>query len=267
MSKTILLTGATDGIGRKTAEVLAAEGHHLLLHGRNPQKLTRLASELSPARVNTYVADLSDLAQVDELSNAVRRDFESLDVLINNAGVFVAPDVITKDRLDLRFVVNTIAPYQLTRALLPLLGARGRVINLSSAAQDAVDLDALSGERLGLSDRAAYGQSKLAITAWTRVMAQSLGEAGPLIVSVNPGSLLATKMVKDAFGVPGGDIAIGADILRRAALSDEFEGAQGQYFDNDAGRFAPPHPAALDDEHAVAIVKTIEDVLARGRTA
>ena len=96
---------------------------------------------------------------------------------------------------------------------------------------------------------------------WSRIMAESLPN-GPLVVSVNPGSLLATNMVKDGFGIAGNDIGIGADILHRAALSEEFAGKSGAYFDNDAGAFGPPHSDAMDDGKAQAVVAAIEGVLA-----
>ena len=143
---------------------------------------------------------------------------------------------------------------------MPLLGAAGRVVNLSSAAQAPVDLEALAG-RVGLADMDAYAQSKLAITAWSRVLAQALKD-GPAIIAVNPGSLLGSKMVKEGFGVAGGDLGIGAEILARAALADEFAAASGQYFDNDKGRFAAPHPDALDPRKCEEIVRVIEAVLA-----
>ena len=158
--------------------------------------------------------------------------------------------------------VNTIAPFLLTRRLLPLLGASSRVINLSSAAQAPVNLRALAGE-VQLPDNAAYAQSKLALTMWSRALALSLGKDGPSVVAVNPGSMLGTKMVKEAYGVAGGDVGIGADILCRAALSDEFATASGKYFDNDAGRFARPHPDALDANKSADVVRAIETILAK----
>ncbi len=88
--------------------------------------------------------------------------------------------------------------------------------------------------RVQLDDMGAYAQSKLAITMWSRIMAEKLKD-GPMIVAVNPGSLLASKMVKEGFGVAGNDLSIGADILTRATLSDEFANASGKYFDNDSG--------------------------------
>ena len=90
----------------------------------------------------------------------------------------------------------------------------------------------------------------------------SLGEDGPAVIAVNPGSLLGTKMVKEAFGVVRDDVRVGAEILTRASLDDEFAEASGQYFDNDSGRFAPPHPDALDPQLSEDVVGRIETVLA-----
>ncbi|MES9937525.1 MAG: SDR family NAD(P)-dependent oxidoreductase [Sedimenticola sp.] len=265
MQKTVLITGSTDGIGLEAARLLASQGHHVLLHGRNPGKLQDVESELSglpgEGRVESYLADLSRMAEVEALANAVKEKHATLDVLINNAGILRTPGTVTGEGLDVRFAVNTIAPYLLTQRLLPLLGASGRVINLSSAAQATVDPKALAGD-IQLDDMAAYSQSKLAITMWSNHMADSLKESGPVIVAVNPGSLLATKMVREGFGVAGNDVGIGADILIRAALSDEFASASGKYFDNDSGRFASPHPDALDPRKCSGIVQAIETLLA-----
>ena len=121
-------------------------------------------------------------------------------------------------------------------------------------------VEALAGHS-GLSDMAAYSQSKLALTMWSRHMGLALKDEGPLVVAVNPGSMLGSKMVKEAFGADGGDIRIGADILARAALSDEFEAASGEYFDNDKRRFGSPHPDALDPQKSEEVVRAIEAVL------
>ena len=265
MKKTILLTGSTDGIGLETARMLVPMGHNVLLHGRSQAKLEKVERTLSAlpdgGRLESYVADLSRMADVEAFAKAVAEKHAKLDVLINNAGVFGTPDRITEDSLDVRFAVNTIAPYLLTQRLLPLLGVSGRVVNVSSAAQSPVDTEALAG-RVRLTDMDAYSQSKLAITMWSRSMALSLGDDGPAIIAVNPRSLLGSKMVKQAFGVDGGDLRIGAEILCRAALSDEFAAASGKYFDNDSGRFASPHPDALNPQKSEEIVYLIETVLA-----
>ncbi len=265
MKKTILITGSTDGIGLETAKVLASRGHNVLLHGRNKQKLDKVKQALSDmaeaGEVEAYVSDLSHMNEVEALASAVIDKHAKLDVLINNAGVFRTAAPRTQTGLDVRFVVNTIAPYLLTKRLMSRLGPSGRVVNLSSAAQSPVELEALAG-RVELSDGAAYAQSKLALTMWSRRMAESLGEEGPAIIAVNPGSMLGSKMVKEAYGVAGGDIRIGADILTRAALSSEFQSASGQYYDNDAGRFASPHPDAMNPEKNQQVVAAIEATLA-----
>ena len=265
MAKTILITGSTDGIGLETAKMLVLQGHTVLLHGRNRTKLEAAKKSLSTlsgeGRIESYGADLSRMVNVESLALAVAENHTTLDVLINNAGVYKTSDTVTPDGLDVRFVVNAIAPYLLTQRLLPLIGTSGRVVNLSSAAQSPVNLKALVGQ-ISLSDGAAYAQSKLALTMWSRSLAFSLKGDSPAVIAVNPGSMLGSKMVKEAFGVAGGDIRIGAEILCRAALTDEFAAASGRYFDNDQGRFASPHPDALDLQKCQEIVGVIETVLA-----
>jgi NAD(P)-dependent dehydrogenase (short-subunit alcohol dehydrogenase family) len=267
MQKTILITGATDGIGLETAKMLVSMGHNVLLHGRNRAKLENVVKELSSlaggGRLESYVADLSRMAEVEELARAVADKNEKLDVLINNAGVFVVSESVTDEGLDVRFAVNTIAPYLLTRRLLPLMDPFGRVINLSSAAQAPVDPEALIGKHKLASAGTAYAQSKLALTMWSRDMGLSLGNSGPAIIAVNPKSLLGSKMVKQAYGTNGSDLRIGAEILCRAALSDEFATASGHYFDNDIGQFANPHPDARNPQKCKEIVGVIEAVLAK----
>jgi len=262
MKKKLLITGATAGIGRETAKGLAAEGHDLLVHGRSAEKVEALERELAggPGAVEGLVADLSRMADVEALAETVLRRHDSLDVLINNAGVFSTAEPLTPEGRDVRFEVNTVAPYLLSGRLTPILGARGRVISLSSAAQNPVSLDALRG-RVRLDDFEAYAQSKLALTMWSAHLGRTAGDRGPIFVAVNPGSMLGTKMVEEAFGVAGKDVRIGSSILTRLALADD-AAAQGAYFDNDAGRFARPHPDALDAAKCAALVDVIEGLVA-----
>lgn len=262
MSKTILITGATDGIGLETAKVLAAQGHNLLLHGRNESKLKKAVQEVG-GNFEAYLADMSSLAQVDELAKIISEKHTKIDVLINNAGVFKSPMPMTDDGIDIRFMVNTIAPYALTRSLLPIMAKDGRIINLSSAAQAPIEIQSLLG-KVHLDDMAAYSQSKLAITIWTQELAKKMPN-GPVFLAVNPGSLLASKMVKEGFGIEGNDLSIGVDILCRAALSPEFHGASGKYFDNDIGRFGNPDPSASNISHSQLVVSTIDDIIQRLR--
>lgn len=264
MTKTILITGATDGIDLETAKMIAPRGHTLLLHGRNPEKLKTAASSVAGVKgagdVKTYRADLSILPEVDALADAIKSDFESMDVLINNAGVFKMSDPKTHDGYDARFIVNVVAPYKLTKALLPALKTNGRVVNLSSAAQAPIDLEAFL-QKKAFSDSEGYAQSKLGLTMWSFEMAKELEDNGPMIVAVNPASFLGSKMVKEAYGQEGKDLRIGADILTRAALSDEFANATGQYYDNDRKSFTRPHSDALDSVKTKRLIEAIEQLI------
>lgn len=255
MRKTILITGSTDGIGLLTAKNLAAGGHKILLHGRSTAKLDKAAAEVG-GDTEQYVADLSSLEAVNELAQEILVKHQHMDILINNAGVLKTPNPILPNGQDVRFVVNTIAPYILTKRLLPIMPKDGRVVNLSSAAQAPVNPHAMLGEAR-LDDMGAYAQSKLAITIWTQKMAQQHPD-GPVFVAVNPGSLLASKMVKEGFGVAGNDLSIGADVLRSAALSPQFAKVSGRYFDNDSGQFSDPHPAARDTSNSNTVMQILE---------
>ena len=257
MTKKILITGATDGIGLLTAEKLASAGHQLLLHGRDEAKLAAAAAKIGGAE--TYLADFSDMDAVTAMAEAVLANHNHLDVLINNAGILKTATTKTKAGRDIRFDVNTIAPYLQTKALLPIIPLDGRVINLSSAAQDPVDVAAMTAFQV-MEDMRAYAQSKLAITIWSAELARTM-PSGPIIIAVNPGSLLASKMVKEGFGIDGHDLNIGADILVRAALSPEFATATGRYFDNDNGALAAPHPAASDRDHVQAVMSALDGIL------
>lgn len=266
MNKTILITGSTDGIGLEAAKMLASTDHRILVHGRSIEKVERVIVLLkgldSQVNVDGYVADLSSMAQVRAMAEAIIAKNEVIDVLINNAGVFMAENTTTSEGLELRFAVNTIAPYLLTKLLMPVLSEEARIVNLSSAAQSPVDIEAIATVKRMSNDQ-AYAQSKLAITMWSIEMAARFKAQGKkqIVVAVNPKSFLGSKMVKQAYGSDGHDIRIGGDILCRAALSDEFEDASGKYFDNDQGRFAMPHPDAMDEQIRIKLVKCLDEII------
>ncbi|MCT4642152.1 MAG: SDR family NAD(P)-dependent oxidoreductase [Bacteriovoracaceae bacterium] len=255
-NKVIMITGATDGIGLETARKLKSIGHEIIIHGRNEEKLKTVSSEL---KIEYFKADLSDLSEVRSMAESILEKVNKIDVLINNAGVFKTPVTKTKDGYDTRYVVNTFAPYILTKKLLPILKG-GRIINLSSAAQVSVDFDAMSG-KVEMSDFEAYAQSKLAITMWSRNLAKELKNDGITIISVNPASLLATKMVKEGFGTSGNDISTGVNILTSLSLDAEHEKHTGEYYDNDNRKYASPQADGLDDKKAKKIVDFMEELL------
>ena len=262
--KKILITGSTDGIGKMAAFTLAQEGKNVILHGRNASKLEKVVNELQStfpkAQVGSVQADLSDFEDIKKMINQVISEYESLDVLINNAGIFKSPLALTGDGFDVRFMVNYFAPYLLSKGLMPLLSKsdKGRIINLSSAAQSPVSLKALEG-REALSDQLAYAQSKLALTMWTFYLAKVQNSVD--VVAVNPGSLLNTKMVQEAYGQFWSPASKGADILCALADSEQYPSVNGQYFDNDKGGFNHAHRDAYDQDKLEALIEKTNQLL------
>ncbi len=258
MSKIILITGSTDGIGKLAAIKLAKEGHELFLHGRNQSKLDAaikyVKTESKNENVKGFIADFSDLGAVRHMGQQINEELSKIDVLINNAGVYNSTTSQNKDGWDIRFVVNYFAPYLLTNALIPLLkkGADSRIINLSSAGQSSVDYDILSGKAKG-ANKSTYAQSKLALTMWSFYLAKT--EPNISVVAVNPGSLLNTKMVQEAFGNSWASAEKGGTILCELAISDDYKGVKGKYFDNDQGAIGKAHPDAYN---VTAIDKLID---------
>ncbi len=255
-SKIILITGSTDGIGLATAKKLTSLGHKVIVHGRNTEKLNKVATELD---LESVQADFSNLCEVQSMADFILEKYDKIDVLINNAGVFKVSNPRTTDGYDVRYVVNTFAPYLLTKKLLPIL-KKGRVINLSSAAQASVDFEAMRGN-IVMDDFEAYAQSKLAITMWSRYVANTMGSNGPVFIAVNPASLLGTKMVKEGFNTAGNDINIGVNILTSLSLDDQHLKHSGEYYDNDNQRYSVPQADGLDDEKAKRIVELMDDII------
>ena len=262
--KTILITGSTDGVGKLTATKLAKDGHQVLLHGRNSEKLERTLSEIkvesNNGNVKGFVSDLSDFRSIDKMVSELSKEFHSLDVLINNAGVFKSPKEKNQNNLDIRFAVNYFAPYLLTKKLGSLLkeSSKPRVINLSSAAQSSFSEQALNGEESN-SSQLAYAQSKLALTMWSFDFARAHPEI--ITIAVNPGSLLNTKMVQEAYGQFWSSADKGADILCELAVSEKHAENSGKYFDNDKGMFSDAHADAYSQEKINQLISTTDRIL------
>ncbi|NIJ43820.1 NAD(P)-dependent dehydrogenase (short-subunit alcohol dehydrogenase family) [Wenyingzhuangia heitensis] len=236
MKKNILITGSTDGIGKLTAIKLAKEGHTVFVHGRNTEKLNTVVTEIKElsqnGKIKGFVADFSDLSAVKSMAEQILKEVSGLDVLINNAGIFTSSVSKTKEGIDIRLVVNYLAPYLLTTEILPVFNTESRIVNLSSAAQAPVSINALNG-KAPLSVNEAYAQSKLALTMWSFNLADHL--TNTTVIAVNPGSLLNTKMAKEAYGQHWSPAEKGSSILYDLAISNEYKGITKKYFDNDKG--------------------------------
>lgn len=236
---TVLVTGATDGLGREVGRSLAEAGAHLLLHGRDPERVRDTVSELAedaayPPR--GYVADFADLAEVHRLADEVRTGHDRLDVLINNAGIGAGPRgggqrEISADGHELRFQVNYLAAFLLTRLLLPLLeqSAPARIVNVASGAQQAVEFDDVMLERAYDGWR-AYSQSKLAMVADAFELAERLDPALVTVNALHPASLMDTKMVRESFGAAQTSVGHGIDPVLRLVADPELDGVSGRYF-------------------------------------
>lgn len=263
MSKVILITGSTDGIGKLAAIKLAKEGHTIYLHGRNEAKLNRLIEAVkqdsSNKEIHGVVADFSDLRSVYKMIQNLSANLAQIDVLVNNAGIFKTANPINEMGLDVRIAVNYYAPYILTNGLLPLIkkSAHGRVINLSSAAQSPISNDLLTGINQ-FSDQEAYAQSKLAILMWSFYLAKN--EPTLNVIALNPGSLLNTKMVMEAYGKSWSSAEKGADIIFDLALYEKYNNDSGKYFDNDIGKFGEAYPDAYNQ-------LIVENLIAQTNTA
>ncbi|USD25125.1 SDR family NAD(P)-dependent oxidoreductase [Flagellimonas marinaquae] len=262
--KTILVTGSTDGIGKLTAIALAKNGNRILLHGRNPKKLEKTITELKEAanheNIIGFVSDLSDFESIRHMVGEISKEVSAIDVLINNAGIYVSPNRVNSNQLDMRFAVNYFAPYLLTYGLIPLLekSSAPRIINLSSAAQSPVSFNALMGKEL-LTEQKAYAQSKLALTMWSFYLAKTKKSLN--VIAVNPGSLLNTKMAQEAFGQHWSPASKGVEILCDLALSDVYNQSSGQYFDNDKGSFGNAHPDAYDEGKITQLISETNKIL------
>lgn len=254
-TKTILLTGATSGIGALTAKAVAQRGHCTLLHGRDAERLAAQCDSLRAHSGNDaiegYVADLADLDQARDLAARVASAHPQLDVLINNAGVGKGrPGQGRRESTqghELIFAVNVLAPFVLMRHLLPCLqaAAPARVVNVASVAQAPVDFEDLMLQR-DYDGYRAYARSKLALIMLSIEQAQRISAEQVTVNAVHPGTLLDTKMARDEFGGALAPAEEGRDALVHLALDQDVAACTGQYFDQKGA--VSPHPQALDSQ-------------------
>lgn len=235
-AKVILVTGATDGIGHQTAVELARLGHSVGVHGRSPAKVQKTVEQVKRVsgnpHVEGFIADLASLEQVRALAAEVRKRLPRLDVLLNNAGVYMHERVLTADRLETTFQVNHLATMSLTLELLPLLkdSAPSRVVTVSSIAhrRGALALDDLQLER-GFDGYRAYANSKLANVLFTFELAARLEGTGVTANCLHPG-VIGTKLLREGFGSDGASVEEGAATSVYLATSEDVAHVTGKYF-------------------------------------
>jgi NAD(P)-dependent dehydrogenase (short-subunit alcohol dehydrogenase family) len=235
-NETILVTGATDGLGKRVARELATQGATVLLHGRSRERLQatleEIRGETGNERLRYYLADLSSLGAVRELAEQVLSEHDRLGVLVNNAGIISRERKETKDGHELTFAVNYLSHFLLTCLLLPLLRDSGpaRIVNVASAGQNPIDFPNLMLER-GYEAMRAYTRSKLAQIVFTFELAGRLQDTGVCVNALHPASLMDTKMVQSTFGYTMSTVEEGAVAVVRLAVSPEVQGITGRYFD------------------------------------
>jgi NAD(P)-dependent dehydrogenase (short-subunit alcohol dehydrogenase family) len=231
----ILITGSTDGLGREVARRLAADGAHIIVHGRNRERGLALVQEIEQEGKGSaafYAADFASLDQVRQFGEAILNDYPRLDILINNAGIWASGNdqrQLSADGHELQFAVNYLSGYLLTRMLLPLLqkSAPSRIINVASGAQTPIDFDDVMLEH-GYSGSRGYAQSKLAQVMFTFDLARELDGSGVAVFALHPSTLMDTQMVRDAGVQPRSTIDQGARAVLQLATDPDVR--SGQYF-------------------------------------
>jgi len=248
----ILITGSTSGLGREVARALAAEGDHIIVHGRSVERGLALVEEInsaSPGSARFYRADFASLDEVRGLAEAIMRDYDRLDVLVNNAGIFLVDDPerhLSQDGYELNFQVNYLAGYLLTDLLLPLVreSAPARIVNVASGSASPLDFDNLMLEE-GYSWNRAYGQSKLAQVIYTIDLAAEIEGSGITINALHPATFMDTNMIVGAGLQPRSSVMEGRDNVL-LLINGESAGTGLFYMNGQPGRTRSAQPYDAD---------------------
>ena len=200
--KVVMVTGSTDGLGREVARRVAALGARVIIHGRNQERGQAVVAEIAKdgkGSAKFYAADFASLAEVRTLAETILRDYDRLDVLVNNAGIWIRDRQVSKDGHELHFAVNYLSGFLLTRMLLPKIvaSAPSRIVNVSSLAQSPIDFSDVMLERPGRASQ-GYGQSKFAQIMLTIDLAAELKDRKVTVTALHPATLMDTSLVREA---------------------------------------------------------------------
>lgn len=232
LGKKILITGATDGLGKLVAKHLVEKGAVVLLHGRNAEKGKALVNELSKVgEVTYYNADYASLAEVQKMSEVILKEHSQIDILINNVGVgkgkYPFEREISRDGIELRLAVNYLSHVLLTEKLLSLLPENsGNIINVASIGQEPIDFSNLMLEK-GYEGFWAYKRSKTALIMYTVELANRLKSRGIKVNAIHPASLMNTKMVTEEWDYTLTTVDEGAEAVESLLVTE----STGEYFD------------------------------------
>ena len=244
--KVVLVTGSTDGLGREVALRSAALGATVIVHGRNQERGKAVVSEITKAGKGSarfYAADLSSLAEVRTLAQAINRDYPRLDVLVNNAGIWLRDRQVSKDGHEMHFAVNYLAGFLLTRTLLPkiIASAPSRIVNVSSLSAAPIDFSDVMLERPGRASQ-GYGQSKLLQVMFTIDLAAELKDKNVTVTALHPATMMDTTMVRQSGSRAMSSVDEGADAVMQQITGDVQSGQS--YNGQRPGR---PHAQASDE--------------------
>ncbi len=264
--RVILITGSTSGLGREVARALAADGDHIIVHGRSVERGLALVEEInsaSPGSARFYRADFASLDEVRGLAEAIRRDYDRLDVLVNNAGIFLVNDPerhLSQDGYELNFQVNYLAHYLLTDLLLPLIreSAPARIVNVASGGRP-LDFDNLMLEE-GYTWRRAYFQSKLAQVMHTIDLAAEIEGSGITMNALHPATFMDTNMIVGAGLQPQSSVMEGRDNVL-LLINGESVGTGLFYVDGEPRRYWSAQP--YDADVRAAVHQTSERLIGR----
>ena len=237
--KTILITGSTDGIGKETAFELASMGHHVIMHGKREDYGKQLSEEIKKITGNQSVdyvnANLSDFREIKNLTKQIKEHYLKIDVLLNNAGVFMNEKVILPNGLEMTFMVNHMAVFCITNELLELVkkSKHGRIIVTSSMAHSSsIDFNNLNGEKYW-DPYNSYAVSKLANILFSYKLNRNLQQqkCNVTVNCLHPG-VISTKLLHAGWGIGGASLQHGAATSVYLATSPEVENVSGRYFVN-----------------------------------
>jgi NAD(P)-dependent dehydrogenase (short-subunit alcohol dehydrogenase family) len=251
--RSVLVSGATDGLGRALAAELARRGAAVLLHGRDPERAEVALAELRDLGGEghaVYLADYSSLAEVRAMWERILAERDALHVLVNNAGIGTTlpgdgERMESNDGYELRFQVNYLAGYLLATMLEPLLArsAPARVVNVASAGQMPIDFDDVMLER-DYSGTQAYCQSKLAQVMHAIDLAAAHHPARLTANALHPATYMPTKMVLAARGSAVSTLEEGVEATLRLVVDPDLDGVSGLYYNG--LREDAAHPQAYD---------------------
>ena len=236
--KTVLITGATDGIGKELGKLFAHSGAKLLLHGRNPQRLSSALEEISKESGNKDItpvlADFNSLSQVRAMAVEVGKITNRLHLLINNAGLYPNQKVITEDGFEQTLQVNYLSPFLLTVSLVPILIGKSqtRIVNLSSIGHRLVWSNIKDPQMRFFWRWVAYCRSKLLIISATRELAEQLADTNITVNCIHPG-IIRTKLIRILPLTWGSSVHEGAKTVFNLATNPEFDHISGKYLEKE----------------------------------